>query len=260
MSEQNCQSGDTMSLMDPDRYAGSNGAAEFSNWIKRKLGHPQVRIELTNDQIFDAMQEALQKYVSVAERPVKYFSQATISGLNVYPLPDDWMGMTEQIHYLPNSITAMIQTYTAYNMYLNFTGNLDITAYETLMSNLQLKLNRIGAVPTFEILYNPPRLKVYPAPSQSNNYIVYAYVAMPKLENWTPQVDMVGYEWVRKYALALTKFTLGRIRSRYGDTITAGDQAVTGDGGVLIGEAKEEMATLEEDLELLRTPMPVLLF
>jgi hypothetical protein len=249
----------SMSFMDPNFQKGGNNKQQFADWIKRRLGYPQIRLELTDSQIYDAMQEALQKYVAMAERPVKYYSQVTTAGVNVYPLPDEWVRMTDRIYYLPNSVIATIQTYTAYNMYLNFTGNLDITTYEVLMENLQLKLNRIGATPTFEIIYDPPRLKVYPAPTDIN-YIVYAYVAMPRLESWTPSVDMKGYFWTRDYALALSKFTLGRIRSRYGDTVVAGEQTVNQDGAVLIGEAKEELAKLDEELLELRTPCPIIMF
>lgn len=246
--------------VDPSYVPGENNLKNLRGWILRKLGHPKVRIELTSDQIDDALMEAIRRFVSLAERPEKYWQFQTARGVGVYRLPDDFYTMHDTFYYIPDQIVNMIQTYTSYQMYVNFTGNLDVSYYNILMEHLQLRVNRIGGVPTWDILYDPPRIKIWPTPEWDGRHVVISYVALPRLEEWTPQMDLVGYDWVLRYALALCKVVLGRIRGRYGTNVVVGDMPVGQDADILLGEAKEEIAKLEEDLEGQRSAMPVMLF
>jgi hypothetical protein len=244
----------------PSDRAGETNVPAMVGYIKSRLGYPSVRIEVKDDVIQNHIQYSLLKFVSRAERPLKYWQFMTTRGKSIYNLPDDFVAMTDEPYYIPDSMVEFIQTFTAYQMYVNFTGNMDITMYETLMENLQLKINRIGATPTFEMLYNPPRIKIAPTPSQDNRAVVYCYVALPRLEDWGPQQDLIAYDWVLSHALAMTKETLGRIRGRYGNTIVAGDQSVTQDSAELLQESKEEIAKLEEELYYQQAPMPIISF
>ena len=244
----------------PSDRLGESNVQSMISYIKNRLGYPSVRIEVTDDIIQNHLQYSLFKFVSRAERPLKYWQTMTYKGQSIYNLPDDFVAMVDEPYYIPDTMIEFIQTFTAYQMYVNFTGNLDITMYETLMEQLQLKVNRIGGQPTFEILYNPPRIKIAPTPRQDNRVIVYCYVALPRLEDWSPQQDLIAYQWVLSYALAMTKETLGRIRGRFGDNVVVGDQAVTQDSGMLLSEAKDEMSKLEEDLYLQQAPLPFFSF
>lgn len=246
--------------IDPSYVPGENNLSRLRGWILRRLGSPKVRIELSSDQIDDALMEALRRFVSLAERPEKYWQVTTQAGVGVYRLPDDFVGMHNTFEYMPDTIVGMIQTYTAYQMYVNFTGNLDVSYYNALMEHMQLRINRIGGVPTFEVLYDPMRLKVWPTPQTDNRHIVIAYFALPRLEDWTPQSDLYAYDWVLKYALAICKQVLGRIRGRYGTNVVVGDMPVGQDADILLAEAKEEMTALIEDLEGQRFGLPVILF
>lgn len=246
--------------LNPSNEVGAANVANLVGYIKRQLGWPKVRLELTDEQYIDALQKALRRFVSVAERPEKYYQFLTTAGKGVYLLPDDFVGMHETLYWIPDDIVNFIQNYTAYQMYVNFTGNLDISTYHEIMEHLQLKINQIGVVPTWEILPNPYRIKLYPIPQFSDRHVVFPYVAMPRIEEWTPQQDLIGYDWALDYATAICKKTLARIRGRYGSNVVVGDMSVTQDADVLLAEAKEELANLEIALQDQAYIMPIIIF
>jgi hypothetical protein len=61
-------------------------------------------------------------------------------------------------------------------------------------------------------------------------------------------INSIGKQWVRRFALALVKETLGQIRSKFA-TIPIPGASVTLNGDKLIGEAREEQKTLREELQ-----------
>ena len=61
-------------------------------------------------------------------------------------------------------------------------------------------------------------------------------------------INSIGKQWIRRFALALSKETLGQIRSKFGQIPIPGNN-VTLNGDKLIGEAREEQKALREDLQ-----------
>ena len=60
-------------------------------------------------------------------------------------------------------------------------------------------------------------------------------------------INSIGKQWIRKYALALSKETLGQIRSKFG-TIPIPGESVTLNGTALISEATTEKKALKDEL------------
>jgi hypothetical protein len=61
-------------------------------------------------------------------------------------------------------------------------------------------------------------------------------------------INSIGKQWIRRYALALVKETLGQIRSKFGNIPIPGD-SVQLNGTALISEAREEQTKLKEELK-----------
>jgi hypothetical protein len=61
------------------------------------------------------------------------------------------------------------------------------------------------------------------------------------------KINEIGKNWIRRYALALSKETLGHTRSKFG-TIPFPNGAVTLNGPALLAEGKEEAKTLRDEL------------
>ena len=60
-------------------------------------------------------------------------------------------------------------------------------------------------------------------------------------------INSIGKQWIRKYALALSKETLVKIRSKFG-TIPIPGESVTLNGTALISEATTEKKALKDEL------------
>jgi hypothetical protein len=61
-------------------------------------------------------------------------------------------------------------------------------------------------------------------------------------------INSIGKQWIRRFALALSKETLGQVRSKLA-TIPIPGNDVTLNGPALISEAKEEQTSLREELK-----------
>ena len=61
-------------------------------------------------------------------------------------------------------------------------------------------------------------------------------------------INAIGKQWIRRYALALVKETLGQIRSKFATIPIPGD-SVNLNGDALVTQAREEQINLKEELK-----------
>ena len=62
-------------------------------------------------------------------------------------------------------------------------------------------------------------------------------------------INAIGKQWIRRFALALSKEILGQIRSKFGSIPIPGE-SVDLNGGDLISQGREEQDKLREELKL----------
>jgi len=62
------------------------------------------------------------------------------------------------------------------------------------------------------------------------------------------KINSIGQQWIRRFALALSKETLGQIRGKFGNSVPIPGDNVTLNAGELLTQAKEEQNTLREEL------------
>ena len=67
-------------------------------------------------------------------------------------------------------------------------------------------------------------------------------------------INSIGKQWIRRFALALTKEMLGQVRSKFG-TIPIPGESVNLNGDALISQGKEEQDKLREELKTLLSEM-----
>ena len=61
-------------------------------------------------------------------------------------------------------------------------------------------------------------------------------------------INSIGKQWIRRFALALSKETLGQIRGKFGGVVPIPGETVNLNASDLLGQAKEEQAALREEL------------
>ena len=61
-------------------------------------------------------------------------------------------------------------------------------------------------------------------------------------------INAIGKQWIRRFALALSKETLGQVRSKFGSIPIPGE-SVSLNGGDLISQSQQEQEKLREELK-----------
>ena len=61
-------------------------------------------------------------------------------------------------------------------------------------------------------------------------------------------INSIGKQWIRRFALSLTKEVLGQVRSKLGSIPIPGNE-ITLNGPALVSEAKVEQSELREELK-----------
>ncbi len=61
-------------------------------------------------------------------------------------------------------------------------------------------------------------------------------------------INSIGKQWIRRFALALSKETLGQIRGKFGGNVPIPGDNISLNASDLLGQAKEEQLALREEL------------
>tara|TARA_Y100001973_G_scaffold55721_1_gene82357 strand:+ start:80621 stop:81892 length:1272 start_codon:yes stop_codon:yes gene_type:complete len=62
-------------------------------------------------------------------------------------------------------------------------------------------------------------------------------------------INSIGKQWIRRFALALTKETLGQVRGKFGGSIPIPGDNISLNADALLSQAKEEQNTLRDELK-----------
>lgn len=68
-------------------------------------------------------------------------------------------------------------------------------------------------------------------------------------------INSIGKQWIRRFALALSKETLGQIRGKFGGSIPIPGDSITLNASDLLSQAKDEQSTLREELKTMLAEM-----
>ena len=62
------------------------------------------------------------------------------------------------------------------------------------------------------------------------------------------KINSIGQQWIRRFALALSKETLGQVRGKFGGNVPIPGDNVTLNAADLLSQAQAEQASLREEL------------
>ena len=189
------------------------------DFIKARLGHPVVRVELSDFQILTAIDEAIAKLdYHAPDWCLQFMTFHTKAGENLYELPQFVMNNFRFAAYKKTLLSVARQSNTLENDFFikyfqeNFLFNqLDIG--EFLLMKMQLEqirkvLSREG---TWSVV-NGKYLAVWPVPSDEQDQEEVA-VEFKALDTNTLHPYFVG--WIQRFGAAVCKVILGQIRGKF---------------------------------------------
>ena len=68
-------------------------------------------------------------------------------------------------------------------------------------------------------------------------------------------INSIGKQWIRRFALALSKETLGQIRGKFGGNVPIPGDNISLNASDLLSQAKDEQATLRDELKTILAEM-----
>ncbi len=242
--------------------------SELAERVKRALGHPIVKVELDETQIYDNIDYARELFIkwAVGQSVVeKYFTVMLSASVVDYEMPS---GTTEVIGYETRSAGSIHTLFTMEN-YLYNMGMYDqllmrgaSTGYTMVSYHIArdfLETVKRYVVDAYNFTYHRYTniLTIDPVPPTGGSLtvdditydspgfiLVRSYCAEGDAE------DIYGLPWMREYVLALTKISLGRIRSKFANFTAVGSNVgLSLDGDTLLNEGHTEKEALEEKLK-----------
>lgn len=254
--------------------------AQLVDLIRRRLGYPMVKVELSNQQVMDEIDYSRQKWVKWAVGQATqevYFTLELSAGEFLYDLP---AGVVEVVGYKSKGIGESINTLFTLENYLYSQGLYDALIKTSISDGYSLVSYHVARdflhtveryIPDeYNFKYHPytNQLEIRPVPGTTNlstgsiagesqgYLLVRSYMVQQSsyTDSWNSSDTYQNFfefsDWIQDYALARCKIILGRIRGKFANFASLGNTGISLDGDQLIQEGKEEIERLEETLRL----------
>ena len=220
------------------------------DFVKARLGHPVVRVELSDFQLLTAIDEAISKLdyhcPDWCTQLAAFKTQATV---NMYELPSFMVNNFRYAAYKKSllSIPLAGQSLEMDFFIKYFQDNFlfqDFAVSDFLLLKMHLKSIRkiLGREGSFQIVNNK-YLMVYPTPvTDDAEDVVIEYKCLN-----SETLHHYFINWMQRYTLAISKGILGEIRGKYA-TLPSPQGGAQLNGPALIEESQREMELLENQL------------
>lgn len=223
-------------------------AEALVEWTLRQLGAPTIQVEVTEDQILDNIDKAIQKfaYYAMDGQEEVILDVAITAGQMEYQL-DERVTAILNLRTSSNfsSLYRLPGGYVFANQpmgldLLSEMNNVDITNMSMYLSKMTM-LEQLFDIPlnyVFNEQTSTLRLLETPRENRMLMLVAMEYEAKP--------VDKIyGHEWIKEYVEALTKITWGNVVGKYSSTLVNGS---TINYDRILSEGLEAKTALEERL------------
>jgi hypothetical protein len=226
----------------------------LGQWLLRKLGAPVWCVELTQDMIEDAIDDAI-RWFAAKKGAFRWSWFDVLNGQVAYPLPSEVDLVIDLAFESPQSDISLI--FSPFLMldekvpYDVFAAPQSMGIYSSYVQTLQY-IETAKRVLGAELDWEQRDRCLYVSPTPRQNFkAIYEYKTSVFNINQLPERDHV---LIKQYALAQAMITLGLIRSKFGGFPGAqGDQSLNGDR--LIDMGNERIEKLDEEIMLSGYPM-----
>lgn len=227
---------------------------QLKAWILRRLGYPHLKIELGACDIQDAVDQA-RHWFSAKKGAKRIMLMPLVPEQTVYELPPEVDTVLDVAFPVPPmDISLVFSPYILIDdkvPYDVFSAPGSIGLYSSFTQTLQyveMAKRVLGAENDW--LQMDRQLLIAPHPKYNHGLYIFYKTNMFTLE----QLNERDHDLLKRYALALAKGFLGRVRSKY-DTYPAAQGTVSLDGERLLEESKTEIEALDEEIGLSGYPM-----
>lgn len=226
----------------------------MSKWLLRRLGAPIFCVELTQEHLDDAIEDAV-RWFAAKKGLFKFGSLQAASGRPDYPLPDE-VDVVLNVAFTASAsdLSLLVSPYLMLDEkipYDVFAAPQSVGLYSSYTQTLQY-------IETAKRIMNADTsweqhgrcLLLMPTPKRDGT-VIYEY------KTSVFSIDQLGerdHYLIKRYALAQAMMDLGLIRGKFNAFPTAqGEQTLNGDK--LVEEAREMFEKLNEEIMLSAMPM-----
>lgn len=228
---------------------------EIQLWILRRLGAPLVKVELCQEHLDDIIEDAKRWFA--AKKGFQKFATLPITANQVeYLLPEDVDTVLDialsqnradiSTVYFPFNIFegqipySVFSTPQSMGLYSSYSQTLQYVEQSKRILSAELDWRQDGQ-----------KLFIFPGQQKPTGDAIILY----KSHCFTvDQLNERDHDLLKRYALALAKKVLGRVRSKY-DSYPTAQGSITTDGMNLIDESDADIERLEEEIAQSGYPM-----
>lgn len=229
--------------------------SKAAKYIELSLGGGMVDVELDKEHYDMAIDKAIAKYRQRSSRAVEEsFMVLTLSpGESNYTLPNEVIEVRNVYRHNGSGIgsggsgaSGFDPFEAAYlNMYMLNTAAGGLATFELYMGKRELMARMFGAYIIYTWSNTSKRLHLQRNIQAEESVIIHTYNYRP---DETLLQDTSSSPWIKDYAAAVAKMTLGQARSKFAQL--AGPQGgVSLNGNDLIAQAQAELEKLEEEIK-----------
>lgn len=221
----------------------------ISNYVLGRLGHPVVKVELSDFNIKQAIHTAITKLHYHAPRwNTQMMTFRAQYNVNLYEIPKYILDNIDFVGYKKNFLSVQSQAGTLeFDFFIKyFQENFLFTDFSMgdfylLQSHLEMTRRILGNDGSWDVI-DGRYLQVYPNPQYSGEEVIIVYRAIN-----SESIHPAYLNWIQNYALAVSKETLGQIRGKF-RTVPSPAGGAQLNGSELIQQAQSEMQKLEREL------------
>ena len=217
--------------------------------IKARLGHPVIRVELSEFQILTAIDESISRLdYHAPDWCINYMTFQTQRGVGLYKLPKFVLNNLQYAAYKKTLLSVAQQEgslefdffikYFQENFLFQDFGVADFFILQTSLKTMRRVLGREGM---FNVV-NGEYLQLFPVPRETTEQVVVIFKAIN-----TPTLHHYYINWLQRYSTAVCKGILGQIRGKY-TTLPSPAGGAQLNGASLIQECEAEKVLLMQEL------------
>jgi hypothetical protein len=248
---------------------------ELSIRIQHQLGAPLINLEISDEQVYDCITDSIEyftKWAGYTEEYLVFDSKLYVQGVGIKV--DD---LCTRTHEMRSSATPSLSTSYDYDLasqrkvvdcfefskgedtgintlftleqamaqqiyssYMIGNFGFDLITWEVLKGFIDTRNKVLALQSQFRFDPRTQVLRITPEPRPEHTFlgVVGCYIERPIK-------DVIRERWVQKYALALAKIAIARVREKYTGTNLFGGGSVNAG---LLAEGLKEKETLEQEL------------